>query len=433
MKRMITLLIYNLLCILPAEILLKTVGRFHRKIGEGLRLRKGWERTLRSAIRSLPNEPRALFHVASAGELQQALPVIRSLKQKFPQWQFGISFYSVSGYSFFKGDDSVAFTTYMPFDSPQNSTTFMQIVQPKLYVVTAYDAWLNHCVAAQNSGAKLVMIAGILSEKSSRTRFPLRLFTKETFQTFEKVFTVSENDRLQIENLCDNSVAVEVAGDPRYDYIIDGISGAEAKLEGTPLPKWGGSTVMTLGSVWEPGWEIIGTSLLQEVKRGSLKLFIAPHEMHESFLKSIESQCKELGISCSRFTELSTSIESEEIQVIIVNTIGLLASLYSRSSLAYVGGAFGKGVHNVAEPAAFKLPLYFGTNFTHSLEARRSVESGAAKVVESADNFAEDLESLLENRGEFERRSSLASEVIHGSAGATTLICDGLLNYIERQ
>ncbi len=431
MNRMVTLLVYNLFFILPAEILLKTVGRFHRKIGKGLQVRKGWERTLKASLRSLPNNPRALFHVASAGELQQALPVIKILKEKYPNWEFGISFYSISGYSFFKGDPAVSFTTYMPFDSPQNSTAFMQIIQPKLYVVTAYDAWLNHCVAAQNCGAKQVMIAGILSEKSSRTRFPLRAFTKETFSMFDKIFTVSEIDRAEIERISSDSSSVEVAGDPRFDHIISGISGAEEKLNGSNLPLWSDSTVMTLGSVWEPGWEIVGESLLNKVAHGQLKLFVAPHEMHESFLVLIEEECKAKGILCSRFTDLTSDEDVEELQVIIVNTIGLLASLYSRSSLAYIGGAFGKGVHNIAEPAAFKLPLYFGTNFTHSLEARISVEVGAAVVVENSADFDMDLSELLDSSEAYQSRSELAGNVIHGNAGASDRICDQLAMYFE--
>ncbi len=428
---MLTLLIYNLFFILPAEIMLKLFGRFHRKIGEGVKVRKGWDRTLKATMRSLPDAPRALFHVASAGELQQALPVIKTLKLKYPDWVFGISFYSTSGYSFFKGDSAVSFTTYMPFDSPQNSTTFMQVIKPTLYVVTAYDAWLNHCVAAQNSGAKLVMIAGILSAKSSRTRFPLRMFTVETFGLFDKIFTVSDNDSEQMKQVCNDSCSVEVAGDPRFDHIISGISGAEEKLIGSNLPLWNDSTVMTLGSVWEPGWDIVGESLLNKVANDQLKLFIAPHEMHESFLKSIEDACKAKGILSARFTDLTADRKVEDLQVVIVNTIGLLASLYSRSSLAYIGGAFGKGVHNVAEPAAFKLPLYFGPNFIHSLEARLSVEIGAAKVVEKSTEFDEDLTKLLNTNDEFEHRSELAGSVIHGNAGATTYISSELSVYFE--
>ncbi len=427
MSRIITILFYNLLFITPLEFILKLFGRFHKKIGKGLKVRKGWEISLRKQLKTVPKGERALFHVASAGELQQALPVIRQLKAANPSWVFGISFYSISGYSFFKGDDAVDFITYMPFDSPRNAMSFMSIIAPSLYVVVAYDAWLNHCMAAKNIGAKLYLIGGILSPRSSRTRFPLRSITIQTMLLFEKIFCISEEDKNQFITLVDPSNVV-VAGEPRYDHIIEGIKNASEKLKRTTLPLWDTEKIMTLGSVWTEGWQVINEALLTEVSQDALKLFVAPHEMHESFLEEIEKACEEKDIRIKRYSQLETVSESESLQVIIIDTIGLLSALYSRSSLAYVGGAFGKGVHNIAEPAAFGLPLYFGENYVHSLEARNAVESSAAIVVEDCEQFGNDLTMILNDSELFTRRSEKSQAVIHGAAGATSIICESFLD-----
>lgn len=426
MPNIFVMIFYNLFFVAPAELALKLFGRFSPKIKKNLHARKGWEQSLVKSVSALGKGKRVLFHVASAGELQQALPLIQQMKKENPEYSIGISFYSISGYSFFKGDPAVDFICYMPFDTPRNSSFFMSSVKPDIYVVVTYDAWLNHCVAAKNVGASLVMISGNLSSESSRIRFPLRAVTKQTLALFDAIFTIADEDKSEMIKLLGDDSAIFVAGDPRYDHILNGIAGAEDRLLETGLPRWEGERVMTLGSLWEPGWEIIGSSILAEVAAQKLRLFVAPHEMHEELLTKIERECEALEIPVIRFSDLADVENVEEYRVVIVNTVGLLAALYSRSSLAYVGGAFGKGVHNVAEPAAFGLPLYFGGNYSRSLEARRAVETGAAVVVEESSAFGEDLRVLLSDSEEFTKRSEKASAVVHSNAGATSTIYAGL-------
>lgn len=428
MPNIFIMIFYNLFIIAPAELILMLFGRFVPKIQKNLSARKGWELSLEKSVKGLGNGRCVLFHVASAGELQQALPLIKKMKNGNPEIRIGISFYSISGYSFFKGDSEVDFICYMPFDTPRNSIHFMNIVKPDLYVVVAYDAWMNHCIAARNIGAKLIMISGNLSSESSRVKFPTRIITKQTLSLFDKIFTIADEDKEEMVKLLKSDQGIEVVGDPRYDHILNGIAGAEERLSETKLPQWSGERVMTLGSLWEPGWDVVGADLLAEVQAGRLRLFIAPHEMHEELLGKIEKACESLTIPVVRYSALGNTNNVEEYKVVIVNTVGLLAALYSRSSLVYVGGAFGKGVHNVAEPAAFGLPLYFGTNYSRSLEARRAVETGAANVVQETGGFGEDFRRILSDDKEFEYRSERAREVVHSNAGATSKIYDDLIN-----
>jgi len=425
-KTVLTAICYNLFFVVPTEILLVLFGRFSKKIREGLQVRKEWERNLRKSLALVPKGDRILFHAASAGELQQALPVIRKLKSIHPDWQFGISFFSVSGMNFFKGDPAVSFTTYMPFDSPKNSMLFMTLVKPKLYVIASWDMWFNHCLAARNVGAKVVMIAGVVSSDSSRLKFPLRGITAETFRLFHKIFTVAEGDAHRIKLLVGNSVEIEPAGDPRYDHILAGIADAPAKLASTHIPLWESSKIITLGSIWEPDWEILAKPLLEKVSARQIKVFAAPHQMHESFLVQIESDCVSRGILVERFSRLESCADRESLQLIIIDTIGLLAALYSRSQFAYVGGAFGKGVHNVAEPAAFGLPLWFGPNFHHSLEARRAVETNGSVSVSTAKEFEQDFADVLSNDALFDARSANTKSVVHDFSGATEIISNQL-------
>lgn len=427
MPNIFVMIFYNLFFIAPAEFALKLFGRFSPKIRKNLDARKGWEQSLVKAVGTPGKGKRVLFHVASAGELQQALPLIQKMKKENPDFSIGISFYSISGHSFFKGDPAVDFVCYMPFDTPRNSTLFMSTVRPDLYIVVTYDAWMNHCVAAKNVGAKLIMISGNLSAESSRVKFPLRIITKQTLSLFDAIFTIAAEDRDEMVKLLKAESGIFIAGDPRYDHILNGIAGAEERLLKTSLPKWEGECVMTLGSLWEQGWESVGSEILQQVQAGRLRLFIAPHEMHEELLEDIERSCEALNIPVIRFSDLETVENVESYCVVIVNTVGLLAALYSRSSLVYVGGAFGKGVHNVAEPAAFGLPLYFGGNYSRSLEARLAVETGAAVVVHDSEGFGKDLRSLLEDQNEFDKRSKSAHDVVHSNAGATSAIYSGLL------
>ncbi len=431
MRTVLIAICYNLFFIVPSEIFLATFGRFFKKIKQGLTARKDWLAKLNVATALIPKGDRILFHVASAGELQQALPVIRQLKTDHPDWQFVISFYSVSGMNFFKADPAVAFVTYMPFDSPKNSMLFMNIIRPKMYVICSWDMWFNHCLAARNVGSKVVMIAGVLSSDSSRLKFPLKTITAETYRLFHKIFTVSDGDAERIRALTKNSVETAVAGDPRYDYIINGIASAPEKLATTPIPLWEGSRIITLGSIWEPDWKIIGIPLLHQASSGKIKLFAAPHQMHETFLTQIESDCRERGILSERYSKLESTKDRESIQLIIIDTIGLLAALYSKSHFAYIGGACGKGVHNVAEPAAFGLPLWFGPKFHHSQEARRAIETGAATSVISETEFQTDFATIFEDHNLYESRARKSKSVIHDFAGSTVPLACEISNIVQ--
>lgn len=424
MRTVLTSICYNLFYIVPAEFFLALFGGFFKKIKMGLDARKEWLSKLHLANSLAPKGDRILFHVSSAGELQQALPVIRELKSAHPEWQFVISFYSVSGMNFFHGDPAVAFVTFMPFDSPKNSTLFMNLIRPKVYAIASWDMWFNHCLAARNVGAKVVLFAGILSPDSSRLKFPLRWITGETFRLFHKIFSVSDGDAQRIRSLTGNAIDVETAGDPRYDHILKGISNASVKLAQTSIPVWEHSRILTLGSIWEADWEIVANPLLEMVCSEKIKVFAAPHQMKESFLQKIEFECESRGVFVRRFSKLESSNGNESVQVIVIDTIGILAALYSKSQFAYVGGAFGKGVHNVAEPAAFGLPLWFGPKFEHSLEACRAVETAAAKVVLSENEFQCDLQAVVDDFALFEKRSVASRSVIHNFAGSTLRISD---------
>jgi len=430
-RTVLTALWYNLFCIAPAELFLALFGRFFRKLREGIAVRRDWERTLRRSLALLPRGERILFHASSAGELQQALPVIRSIKEQHPSCQIGISFYSTSGMNFFKGDPAVAFTTYMPFDSPKNSMLFMTLISPKAYVIASWDMWFNHCLAARNIGSQVILIAGVLAPDSSRLKFPLRGITAETLRLFTKLFTVSDDDAQRMNTLTGGTISTESVGDPRYDHILDGIALAPHKLASTLLPQWESKLVITLGSIWEPDWEIIGQPLLKLAAEKKISIFAAPHQMHESFLSAIESACVKSGVRTARYTQLDQVEDRETIQVIIIDTIGILAALYLKSSFAYVGGAMGKGVHNVAEPAAFGLPLWFGPKHHHSLEARRAVETGAAVVVNDSCAFEQDMLELLNTPHLRLDRSDKARAVIHNFAGATTPIAQYIGSFLD--
>ena len=417
MSKLFTLIIYNILFIAPANVLLGIVSLFSKRIKEGRKVRVNWDVTLRKKMARLPNN-RVLFHVSSAGELQQAIPVIEALKKKHSDYIIGISFYSISGYSFFKGNDAVSFTTFMPLDTPANSMKFMQIVNPKMYIIVAYDAWLNHVIAAKNIGSKVYLIAGILSANSSRLKFPLKSITTVTFKEFDKIGVISEGDYRSFSTFID-SEKLEIVGEPRYDYILSQRDKAREKLSKTSLPLWKDYKVFTFGSVWEAGWNTVSPKVLELITNGELKAFIAPHQFHKSFITKIESDLKDGNITYVKYTEMKDGESYEDYQAVIVDTIGLLAAIYSISDFAYIGGGFGKGVHNVAEPASLGIPIYFGPHYQHSFEARRAVAEEPKFLISNNTDFNRDIEQLINDKNSYNSRAEVSKKLIESYSGST--------------
>ncbi len=292
--------------------------------------------------------PLVWFHVASLGEYEQAKPVIRAFKEKFPFWAVAVSFFSPSGYENVvkKKQPWVDFFTYIPFDSPKEAKKFVAILHPNAAIFVKYDLWANHIREIKKGSIPLFLIAASFRKEQVYFKWP---FFGALLRSFDHIFTqntesVSLLKIISMEN-------ATVTGDPRFDNVW-AISQQpkyfpeiKAKIH---------HPVMVLGSMWQEDMDLLIPYINQSDDQ---QFIIAPHDIHGPTMEKWQKAIHKCSI---KYSELSTKAEHSNWQVLFIDNIGMLSSLYQFAKWAYVGGAFGKGLHNILEPLAFGIPVVFG-------------------------------------------------------------------------
>ncbi len=424
--KVIWLLIYNIFAF-PVVYLIFTIGSFsNKKIRDGMRERRNWKNRLKEDIAKLKYKDAIyLFHATSVGELQQALPVIRLLKTHNSAISVGISFFSPSGYHFFKGDPNVDFTCYMPVDSWINAKTFFSIIRPKCWIVSKFDVWPNHTFRVYMMKIPAFIISATLSSSSRRLNPLLKSLNKSIYSCFTKIFPISEDDRTRFLTVYDKKESCVITGDTRFDQVVFRSQGAAEKARTLPFVKTGKQFLM-LGSIWENDATVVvppTVSILKDYPY--LYSIITPHEPHEEFCQAIEKQLSDAGISSVRFTKIDKEKECTA-RVILIDTIGLLAQIYSISTLAYIGGSFSTGVHNVMEPAIMGIPVIFGPRHHNSFEALQMKQHGGAFEITNSAEYDQIVRKLLNTESYMNEAGNSVKKYVLENVGAAQRIFNEL-------
>jgi 3-deoxy-D-manno-octulosonic-acid transferase len=324
----------------------------------------------------------AWFHVASLGEYEQSRPVIELLKRVSPDYQIVVSFFSPSGYDHVikKPQQEVDFISYLPIDSKQNAEKFVQILNPDLVFFVKYDLWYHYLSAIKMRKIPLYLISA--SFRSGQIYFKGIPFFRNLLFFFDQIFTQNQTsiDLLQSIGYRDGVLA----GDTRFDRVVETAKNPKVFRD---IEKWKGEEpVLVAGSVWEEDMSLL-IPLINS--NPDYRWIIAPHSLDPAPI--IDWQAK-INLSTIRYSEWD---KSGDYQVIFIDNIGMLSSLYQFAKLAYVGGAFGKGLHNILEPIAFGVPVIFGKLKKESKfpEAAQSQLQGCGFEVTDF----EDLNSVFEN------------------------------------
>lgn len=319
-------------------------------------------------------------HAASLGEFEMGMPVFEQLiaSLEADKWQLVVTFFSPSGYNAKKKYPKASLITYLPIDTAKNASYFLDAIQPDIALFVKYEFW-HHMLKALKQRGVLTYVVG--------ARFyPKQIFFKSYGKWFRrmltipnKVFVQRKEDLELVKSITGN---FEIGGDSRYDRVHQ-IAKASRSYPEIEIFKKNYPLVMG-GSTWESEDQL----LIELIKKHALqyKFLIAPHELKESTFNKYE----ELKVGkVLRFSQLSTHSEEEiaNALVILVDTIGHLSSLYKYGDVAFVGGGFGKGLHNILEPLAFNVPVIFGTDTDGFLEAKEALEAQVAAKVETYGQF----------------------------------------------
>ena len=411
-------LFYNVFILPPLYISLLIGSLFNSKIRTGLRGRKRIFENLIIDAASL-NKPKKLiwFHSSSLGEFEQAKPIIEELKKSYDV-NILVTFFSPSGYINSKKYPYADLVSYIPFDTVSNAEKFISLVKPDLAVIMRYDIWPNHIREMKRAGIRMLLVDATMKERSSRKIPLIKSFHEVLFKKITKILTVSETDANGFKGFGCTDEQLKVVGDTRFDRVYQ----KSLKAKQTHLIKdevLKGKKVFVAGSTWNADEEIILPVFLKLHKfLGNIMLIIAPHE---PTLLNIENIENEVGryVETIRFSHLNNY---KDEKVIIIDSIGILSTLYFYADVAFVGGGFKHNVHNVLEAAVYGIPVLFGPKIENSQEPKELQKRGSGILVRNKREAYKELRTLFNNDDLRKSKKEISLRYIEENLGATEKI-----------
>ncbi len=373
---------------------------------------------------------RVLVHCSSVGEWEQAVPLIQRIKEKHPDIAIIVTFFSPSGFNFVKSHADVDLKIYLPIDSLNNARRFFRLIQPQLWIISKFDIWPSHLYVAGKMKIPVAITAATLSINSGRNKGLAGFFHRYLYRAIDYIFPISNDDRDRFLKLFPYPNRLSVTGDTRFDQVY--FKGEQAKKKGnvtlfSEIKR--NSIILIGGSLWPADEKHLLPALGRLLRRHrNLLLIVVPHELHESHIGAIESFFNETGIETERYTNFKNG-NGSSCRVVIINTVGLLARIYQQSQIAYVGGSFSSGVHNVMEPAVFSQPVLVGPRHTNSFEAMELMKIGSAFCVNNESEIEEKLEFLITHANERKAAGQQAVNLIKKNLGAA----DQIIHIMEKR
>jgi 3-deoxy-D-manno-octulosonic-acid transferase len=415
--------LYDALVIPLLWVFLRGAGLVSAKVRRGIAARNGLFASLERNVAALPPGPRIWFHASSMGEFEQAKPIIARLKELRPDVRVIASFFSPSGY-----DNSLRYPhadvkTYLPFDTRRGARRFLDILRPDIAVMVRYDVWPNH-VWELRRRRTLCMIANATMRSTTPRHLPVaRTFHHALYGAFTHILTVTTADAEAFRAFGLAAEAVTAVGDTRYDQVMQRSAGARQKSIIAPHVT-AGKRVLVAGSTWPEDEQALLPAFLRLHAADERRLLVlVPHEPTERHLEEVEAQL--LGrIRSIRFSSLQ-AYDGEP--VILVDSIGVLMSLYAAAHAAYVGGSFRQGVHNVLEAAVYGIPVLFGPRYRNSREPLELVHEGGAFVVTGAEDLERSLSNLLGDEAARTAAGEKALRFVRSRVGATDRVLERII------
>ncbi len=358
------------------------------------------------------NKTHVWFHFASVGEFEQGRPVLEEMKKRYPDISIVITFFSPSGYEVRKDYKVADHVFYLPLDTRKNAEEFIRMVRPSIAVFTKYEYWYHYFEELHRKNIPLFIVSGIFRKDQPFFKWYGGLHRK-MLQMVSHFFVQNEISKTLLSSL--GLTNVSVTGDTRFDRVVKNMN--QVPRISTVEDFCAGCQVFIAGSTWHDD-EVLIASLAKAYP--DWKFIIAPHEVDLRHIAEI----KKLFPDSTTLSEIKKG--KINTQVLIIDNIGTLSSLYQYGDVAYIGGGFGVGIHNTQEASAFSLPVIFGPNYQKFQEAADLIEKGASFSINNAQELEQQM-SILQNQETRETLGRIAKEYITSKAGATSII----LEYLE--
>ena len=355
------------------------------------------------------------FHASSLGEFEQGRPLIEKIKAEHPEYKILLTFFSPSGYEVRKNYGGADVVCYLPFDTPYRVKKFLDLSKPVMAIFIKYEFWDNYLSELKRRNIPVYIVSAIFRKEQLFFKWYGGMYRK-VLSYFTHIFVQDDASR---ELLSKYGVTnVSVFGDTRFDRVQD----VYKNTKQIPMVELfvnnnrsDNQLTMVAGSSWQQDEEVY---LNYFNEHPELKLIIAPHDIHKDHLMHIESMLKRPSIRLSEATEKDIKGKS----CLIVDSFGLLSSIYRYGDLAYIGGGFGAGIHNVLEAAVYGIPVIFGPKYQKFKEARDLLQVGGAFSITDEKTFESKMEELSTYRDLLEAAGAAAGDFVKSNIGATNRI-----------
>lgn len=364
------------------------------------------------------NERYIWIHCASAGEFEQGRPLIEALRERYESYKIILTFFSPSGYELRKNYNGAHLVFYLPADTGDNPKQFIELLKPKLAVFVKYEFWLGYLEQLREQKIPHVLIAALFQPNQIFFKSYGGMF-RDALKGFDKLFVQDEKSCKLLKSIgVDNCV---LSGDTRFDRVIE----IAKAVEPVPLMEQfvqGNARVMIAGSTWEPDEKLLHDWF---EKSSDWKLVIVPHEINREHIQDLK---KRFGANAILWSELDAATKAIEQRVLIVDTVGLLSRLYRYATACYVGGGFGKGIHNTLEAAVYGKPVAFGPNYKRFREAEALLQTGGGLAVRNTDDLIASTKSFANDNAAYLTASDAAARLVGQGSGATV----GIVKELEK-
>lgn len=363
---------------------------------------------------ALNKRPVIWIHCASLGEFEQGRPVLEKLKATHPTHAIMLTFFSPSGYEVRKNYAMADWVFYLPIDMPKQVRLWVAAVKPELVILVKYEFWPNLIKELQRKRVPVVSISAIF--RSGQVYFQgYGRFMRKALQGVHYFFVQNDRSARLLAGI--GITSVKVVGDTRFDRVFQITQAAEHVPVAHAFK--GNQRCFVVGSCWPEDLAVLAHFI--NIERGRVKFIIAPHVISESFITEI---IQSLEVTCVRYSHAESDWENAD--VLIIDNMGLLSRLYRYGEFAWVGGAYGKGLHNILEAACYGLPVFFGNkNYDRFQEAVDLIDQGGAFAIADFVDLKQQYESLLALPENYLVACNASKNYVEMNLGAT----DKIVNY----
>jgi len=381
---------------------------FNSKASFWTKGRKNWAGKISEKIK--PGDKTIWIHCASLGEFEQGRPVMEAIKRDAPELKIVLTFFSPSGFEIRKNYAGAECISYLPSDTTFNASKFIELVNPVYVIFVKYEFWNNYISVLYKKNIPLFLISAIFRPGQHFFKW-YGSFFRSMLWKFKIIFVQDQKSHdlltgIGLKNIC-------IAGDTRFDRVIQL---SETARDIPQIVQFRGDEKLLLaGSSWKQDEEIIAEYI--NSNPGRMKWIFAPHEIDGPNIDRLEKLIK---VKCVRFSEFRDS--DSDARVMIIDNIGMLSSAYRYAHIAAIGGGFGKGIHNILEPACWGIPVMFGPEHKKFREAVDLINENGAMSFDSFRNFSIILDRWLSDDLFYLKSAKAAALYITKNTGATGII-----------